>query len=59
MRILRLKEVVHLTGLSRSTVYTLIQSEKFPKPLRLSKRASGWLLAEIEEWINSCRGAKM
>jgi prophage regulatory protein len=55
MRILRLRDVVHLTGLSRSTVYSLIQNEKFPKPLRLSARASGWLLGEVEEWINSCR----
>lgn len=55
MRILRLRDVVYLTGLSRSTVYSLIQNEKFPKPLRLSARASGWLLGEVEEWINSCR----
>ena len=57
MRILKIKEVVHLTGLSRSTVYLLVQNEKFPGPLKLSTRASGWILGEVEEWINSRREA--
>lgn len=52
-RILRLKEVVQVSGLSRSTIYSLMSVGKFPKPLKLSLRASGWLMSDIEDWIQS------
>lgn len=52
-RILRLREVVDTTRLSRTTIYTLVQNGEFPRPLRLSSRASGWLLSEIQEWLGS------
>ena len=51
--ILRLKEVIQITGLSRSTIYKLISSGKFPKPLKLSVRSSGWLMSDIDDWIQS------
>jgi len=52
-KILRLKDVVQVTGLGRSTIYYLIRDLQFPKPLRISARASGWLADDIETWIES------
>jgi len=49
--ILRRKQVELRTGLSRSTIYARIQSNQFPKPIRLGARAVGWLEAEIDEWL--------
>ena len=57
-RILRLPEVVSLTGLSKSGVYQAIQDNNFPKPLKLGKRASGWLQSEVSGWITSIAEAR-
>ena len=50
-RILRLPEVRHSTGLSRSTIYLRIAEGRFPKPVSLGGRAVGWLEAEVQEWL--------
>lgn len=52
MKVLRLKEVMRLTGLARSTVYDYITKQQFPKPITLGDRAVGWLEHEIQDWIN-------
>lgn len=51
MRIIRLKEVMRLTGLARSTVYKYIAASEFPIPLPLGDRCVGWLESEIHDWI--------
>lgn len=51
--ILRLPQVIQMTGMSRSLVYQCSKDGKFPKPIKLSERASGWILSEVEEWIAS------
>ena len=50
-QILRLPEVQRRIGLCRSRIYQLIEAGKFPKQIKLSERASGWLESEINEWI--------
>ena len=42
-RILRRPEVEHMVGLSRSTIYAMMAEGHFPKPVRLGRRAVGWL----------------
>lgn len=51
MRILKLKEVMDCTALSRSTIYKYVSEERFPKPISLGERSVGWLDSEVEEWI--------
>jgi len=51
-RLIRLREVLAITGLSRSHVYNLATQGKFPAPLKLSERSSAWILAEVNGWIN-------
>ncbi|HVN45989.1 MAG TPA: AlpA family transcriptional regulator [Steroidobacteraceae bacterium] len=50
-RLLRLKEVRQRTSLSSSSIYRLSKDGLFPKPIKLSERASAWLEAEIDQWI--------
>ncbi len=51
-RILKLKQVVTTVGLAKSSIYRKIQVGTFPPPIKLGgMRASGWLLSEIDEWI--------
>ena len=49
----RLPEVMARTGLSRSTIYAMMEQGKFPKPVKLNQRANGWVSAEIACWIDS------
>lgn len=51
-RIMRLPEVMYLTGLSRSSIYSLQSQKKFPRGIKLSDRAVGWSEAQIEIWLN-------
>ncbi len=50
-RVLRLPEVIERTGISRSLIYILIKEGKFPKQIHISKRTSGWIESEINEWL--------
>lgn len=51
MRIIRLKEVIDVTGLARSTVYKYVTDGSFPKPVSLGDRSVGWVENEVHEWI--------
>ncbi|ELI8237242.1 AlpA family transcriptional regulator [Yersinia enterocolitica] len=55
-RILRKKEVLHLTGISSATLYRLISKGDFPASKKLTGeagRAVGWGSNEIQNWILS------
>lgn len=51
-QILRLKELVELTKLSRSTLLKLVDDHLFPSPIKLSVKAVGWRYSDVLEWIN-------
>ncbi|WP_234830761.1 helix-turn-helix transcriptional regulator, partial [Vibrio anguillarum] len=51
LKVIRLKEIIELTGLSKSTIYRLTESKKFPKQLSLGERSVGWLESEVNEWL--------
>jgi prophage regulatory protein len=50
-RILRIPELLDKTGLKKSHQQQLEQRGEFPKRIKLSERASGWLESEVDEWI--------
>jgi prophage regulatory protein len=50
-RILRLPAVIEKSGLGRDSIYRLAREGRFPKPIKLSKRASGWLEHEVDEFL--------
>lgn len=53
-RIVRLKEVQRMTGLSRSTIYAEIAQGNFPKQIQLTgARSVGWHEHEVVQWIKS------
>lgn len=53
IRLLRLKQVISITGLSRSTLYLMISKNEFPRQINLTgARCVAWLESEIIEWIN-------
>jgi prophage regulatory protein len=56
-RMLRLKELIKVVGLSRSTIYALIANNKFPKPIHLTPHTSVWRLSVINSWIDEREAA--
>ena len=50
-QIIRLKDVIALTGLSISTIYLRMVQGKFPNKINLGSRAVGWISSEVNEWI--------
>ena len=50
-RILRLIDVVRITGIPRSSIYHLIELGTFPSYIKIGERSSGWLEHEIQAWI--------
>lgn len=56
-RIIRLKDVLKITGLSRSTVYDLMSTRSprydatFPRSISLTPGTVGWVDREIYQWL--------
>lgn len=49
--IIRLPEVMHKTGLSRSSIYKMIEDKQFPRQIRLGARSVGWVNSEVDDWL--------
>jgi prophage regulatory protein len=46
----RLPTVIQATGLGRSTIYRLVASGEFPRPVHLGPRAIAWRWSDLEQW---------
>lgn len=61
VKVLRLPAVLSMLGVSKPTIYLWIRKGEFPAPLKIGRKASGWLLSEVESWIaerETARAAK-
>lgn len=47
---LRLPKVIERIGLSRSSIYALIQEGNFPAPVRIGRRAVAWREDDLDRW---------
>ena len=58
-QLLSIKDVGHYTGLSRSTIYEMVNEKSdrydptFPKKVQLTQVRVAWVASEIAEWINT------
>lgn len=58
-QILRLKHVLELCGIGRSTVYEKLNHKSkrydasFPRPIKLGVSAIGWFEQDVIDWLNS------
>ncbi|EHK8947637.1 AlpA family transcriptional regulator [Escherichia coli] len=48
-----MREVIQRTGLSKSSIYDLMDKCLFPKTVRLGGRSVAFVESEIDEWMNS------
>ena len=52
-KLLKIKQVQKLTGLSRSTIYKKVSEGILPPPVQLSRRCSRWEETELEAAIKA------
>lgn len=52
-RLLRMPDVITLTGLPRSTIYFKMKNKEFPNQVQIGSRSVAWLESEVYEWINN------
>jgi len=50
-RLLRMPEVVRITGLRPSTIYKLIRLAEFPRSIKLTKKTTAWDSRLVESWV--------
>ncbi|MCB4793610.1 AlpA family transcriptional regulator [Pseudomonas sp. NP21570] len=51
MKLIRLQQVMEMTGLGRSTIYKYISEKWFPVPVPLGGRSVAWVESEVHEWM--------
>lgn len=50
-KVVNFQEVLTLLGVSKSTLYRLIEAGLFPKPFKLGVRLNAWRVETIETWL--------
>lgn len=55
---LRRPAVEAVTGLSRSSIYDMMDKGEFPRPVRIGKRAVAWPESAISDWLSTRQTAK-
>jgi len=51
-RLMRMPDVINMTGLPRSTIYLKMKNNDFPQQVQISSRSVAWIESEVHEWIN-------
>lgn len=51
MKLLRMPQVVELTGLKPSSIYKQIREKKFPRGIKITQRAIAWPEKTVLDWI--------
>ena len=52
-RLLRRRQVEEITGMSRSSIYKLMQNGEFPRPVKIGPTAVRWRASDITAWVES------
>jgi prophage regulatory protein len=53
MRFIRIKDVLELVGVSRTTLWRMVRDGAFPRRVAITKSARGHVYEEVEAWMQS------
>lgn len=53
MKLLKMRDVMALTSLAKSTIYKYIDIEGFPKQVKLGRGSVSWIEEEVLDWIEA------
>lgn len=51
--IIRIDQVVQKISMSKPSIYRMIKAGTFPRQIKISARAIGWIESDIDKWIES------
>jgi prophage regulatory protein len=51
IRLLRLPQVMEMTGLRKTKIYELHAEGAFPRRVRITAHSVGWVEAEVQAWL--------
>jgi prophage regulatory protein len=51
LSLLKLEQILKLTGYGRSTFYNLLRARQWPQPIKVSARSNRWLSTEVDAMI--------
>ena len=51
--LIRRREVEARIGLACSTIYAMMADSKFPHPIKIGRRAVGWIEEDINNWLSN------
>ena len=57
-RLIREDELRELLGVSHATIWRLVRSGHFPRPIRIGQAAVAWPEDEVREWVESKKAAR-
>jgi len=52
-RLIRMPELMHMTGLGRTSIWRKEKAGAFPRRRRLGPNSVAWLLSEVQAWLRS------
>jgi len=52
-QVLRRPDLEKVTGLGRSSIYSMMQNGIFPQPIKLTRHSVGWLEHEVQAWLEN------
>lgn len=55
----RMRDVLRMTALSRSSLYRRIADGNFPRPVSLGGKAKGWRREDLEQWAENPSGFRL
>lgn len=47
----RMPDLLVMMPVSKYTIHKMVREGDFPHPVKLSKRATGWPVAEVQQWM--------
>ena len=54
-KLIRIKSVLGMTGISKSYLYQLVSKGDFPRPVQLVQggKSVAWIESEVQSWVES------
>ena len=49
--LMRRSQLEERQGLTRSSIYKMMDDGEFPRPMKIGRRAVGWRADEIAQWL--------
>ena len=50
---IRRREVEERIGLACSTIYAMMADGRFPRPVKIGRRAVGWIEEDVNKWLRN------